>query len=106
MVSVTLIGRGTGERTRVLPGAGACAGEHAAHMTTTPISAAVGHEPELLAQTVVLIGGSPGIGLETARRARRAGAEVVLAGRNAERLQRAAPDGGARRQKKKKNNKK
>jgi NAD(P)-dependent dehydrogenase (short-subunit alcohol dehydrogenase family) len=96
MVSVTLIGRGTRERTRVLPGAGACAGEHAAHMTTTPISAAVGHEPELLAQTVVLIGGSAGIGLETARRARRAGAEVVLAGRNAERLERAAHDVGAR----------
>ena len=39
------------------------------------------------AQTVVLIGGSAGIGLETARRARAEGAEVVLTGRNPERLQ-------------------
>ena len=32
---------------------------------------------ELLGQTVVVIGGSSGIGLETARRARTEGAEVV-----------------------------
>jgi hypothetical protein len=30
---------------------------------------AIAREPELLGQTVVLIGGSAGIGLETARRA-------------------------------------
>ena len=54
------------------------------------------HEPELLGQTVVLIGGSAGIGLETARRARREGAEVVLAGRDPDRLERAASDVGAR----------
>jgi NAD(P)-dependent dehydrogenase (short-subunit alcohol dehydrogenase family) len=53
-------------------------------------------EPELLGQTVVVIGGSAGIGLETARRARLEGAEVVLTGRNAERLARAAQDVGAR----------
>jgi NAD(P)-dependent dehydrogenase (short-subunit alcohol dehydrogenase family) len=53
-------------------------------------------EPDLLGQTVVLIGGSAGIGLETARRARREGAEVVLAGRNPERLEQAARDVGAR----------
>jgi NAD(P)-dependent dehydrogenase (short-subunit alcohol dehydrogenase family) len=53
-------------------------------------------EPELLGQTVVLIGGSAGIGLETARRARREGAEVVLTGRNPERLKRAALDVDAR----------
>ena len=47
-------------------------------------------EPELLGQTVVVIGGSAGIGLETARRARAEGAEVILTGRNPERL-RAAP---------------
>jgi NAD(P)-dependent dehydrogenase (short-subunit alcohol dehydrogenase family) len=47
-------------------------------------------EPELLGQTVVVIGGSSGIGLETARRARAEGADVVLTGRNPERLQRAA----------------
>jgi NAD(P)-dependent dehydrogenase (short-subunit alcohol dehydrogenase family) len=53
-------------------------------------------EPELLGQTVVLIGGSAGIGLETARRARAEGAEVVLAGRDPERLERAAHNVGAR----------
>jgi NAD(P)-dependent dehydrogenase (short-subunit alcohol dehydrogenase family) len=39
--------------------------------------------PELLGQTVVAIGGSSGIGLETARRAPAEGAEVTLAGRPA-----------------------
>lgn len=52
-------------------------------------------EPELLGQTVVLIGGSAGIGLETARRARAEGAEVILTGRNPERLQQAALEVGA-----------
>jgi len=47
-------------------------------------------EPELAGQTVVVIGGSSGIGLETARRARAEGANVVLTGRNAERLKHAA----------------
>jgi NAD(P)-dependent dehydrogenase (short-subunit alcohol dehydrogenase family) len=51
--------------------------------------------PELLGQTVVVIGGSAGIGLETARRARAEGADVVLAGRNPERLNQAAHDVGA-----------
>jgi len=49
-------------------------------------------EPELAGQTVVLIGGSAGIGLETARRARAEGADVVLTGRDPERLERAALD--------------
>jgi NAD(P)-dependent dehydrogenase (short-subunit alcohol dehydrogenase family) len=40
-------------------------------------------EPELLGQTVVVIGGSAGIGLETARRARAEGAQVILAARHA-----------------------
>jgi NAD(P)-dependent dehydrogenase (short-subunit alcohol dehydrogenase family) len=48
------------------------------------------HEPELIGQTVVLIGGSAGIGLETARRARSEGADVILTGRNPERLEQAA----------------
>ena len=52
-------------------------------------------EPELLGQTVVVIGGSAGIGLETARRARAEGAEVILTGRNPERLARAAREVGA-----------
>ena len=49
-------------------------------------------EPELLGQTVVLIGGSSGIGLETARRARAEGAKVILTGRSPERLRRAATE--------------
>jgi NAD(P)-dependent dehydrogenase (short-subunit alcohol dehydrogenase family) len=52
-------------------------------------------EPELLRQTVVVIGGSAGIGLETARRARFEGADVILTGRNPEPLQRAASELGA-----------
>jgi NAD(P)-dependent dehydrogenase (short-subunit alcohol dehydrogenase family) len=49
-------------------------------------------QPELNGQTVVVIGGSAGIGLETARRARSEGARVILTGRNPERLQRAASE--------------
>ena len=51
---------------------------------------------ELDRQTVVVIGGSAGIGFETARRARGEGADIVLTGRNAERLERAAQELGAR----------
>jgi NADP-dependent 3-hydroxy acid dehydrogenase YdfG len=54
-------------------------------------------EPELIGQTVVLIGGSAGIGLETARRARAAGADVILTGRSPDRLAQAALDVGAKR---------
>ena len=54
-------------------------------------------EPELLGQVVVVIGGSAGIGLETARRARAEGADVILVGRNLERLKQAALDVGAQR---------
>jgi len=52
-------------------------------------------EPALLGQTVVVLGGSAGIGLETARRARAEGANVILTGRNPENLERAAHDVGA-----------
>ena len=47
-------------------------------------------EPELRGQTVVVTGGSSGIGFETARHARAEGASVILTARNAERLQHAA----------------
>ena len=47
-------------------------------------------EPGLLGQTVVVIGGSAGIGLETARRARAEGAKLILAARNPERLEQAS----------------
>ena len=52
--------------------------------------------PTLQGQTVVLIGGSAGIGLETARLARAEGAEVILTARNPERLEAAAQEVGAR----------
>lgn len=45
---------------------------------------------ELAGQTVVVIGGSSGIGFATARRVRASGGQVVLAGRNPERLRKAA----------------
>jgi NAD(P)-dependent dehydrogenase (short-subunit alcohol dehydrogenase family) len=54
-------------------------------------------EPELAGQTVVLIGGSSGIGLETARRARAEGADVILAARHPDRLKQAADEVGAAR---------
>jgi NAD(P)-dependent dehydrogenase (short-subunit alcohol dehydrogenase family) len=47
---------------------------------------------ELRGQTLVVIGGSAGIGLETARRARAEGARLILAGRNPERLRQAASE--------------
>jgi NAD(P)-dependent dehydrogenase (short-subunit alcohol dehydrogenase family) len=52
-------------------------------------------EPQLLGQTVVVIGGSGGIGLEVARRARTEGAGVILTGRTAEHLRAAAREVGA-----------
>jgi NAD(P)-dependent dehydrogenase (short-subunit alcohol dehydrogenase family) len=64
-------------------------------MTTATVAPPTEREPELLGQTVVVIGGSAGIGLETARRARAEGAEVILTGRNSERLQHAASELGA-----------
>lgn len=50
----------------------------------------------LQGQTVVVIGGSSGIGLETARHARSSGADVILTARDAQRLENAARDVGAR----------
>jgi NADP-dependent 3-hydroxy acid dehydrogenase YdfG len=50
------------------------------------------HGQPLDGQTVVVIGGTSGIGLETARRARTEGASVILTGRNPQRLQQAASD--------------
>ena len=55
---------------------------------TTPVP--IEREPELRGQTVVVIGGSAGIGLEIARRARAEGAEVILTGRDPDRLKQAA----------------
>src|SRR5438270_13331011 len=65
-------------------------------MSTVITPSPIHREPELVGQTVVMIGGSAGIGFETARRARAEGAEVILTGRNAERLQHAASQVDAR----------
>ncbi len=48
-------------------------------MTATSTHTPVRHEPQLLGRTVVVIGGSMGIGLETARRAREEGADEPTA---------------------------
>lgn len=56
-------------------------------MSTATTAFPIPCEPELLGQTVVVIGGTAGIGLETARRARAEGARLILTGRNPERLQ-------------------
>jgi len=50
---------------------------------------------ELDGQTVVVIGGSSGIGLETARRAGAEGAELILTARDPDRLHQAGLDVGA-----------
>jgi NAD(P)-dependent dehydrogenase (short-subunit alcohol dehydrogenase family) len=52
-------------------------------------------ETELSGQTVVVIGGSAGIGLETARLARAAGADVIITARDPDRLHRAGLEDGA-----------
>ena len=64
-------------------------------MTTATIRDPTQRGPKLLGQTVVVIGGSAGIGLETARHARTAGAEVILTARNPGRLRDAAYEIGA-----------
>jgi NAD(P)-dependent dehydrogenase (short-subunit alcohol dehydrogenase family) len=52
-------------------------------------------DSELKGQTVAVIGGSSGIGLETARLARAAGAQLVITGRDRGRLDAAGRDLGA-----------
>ncbi len=66
-------------------------------MTTATTASPAVNEPQLLGQTVVIVGGSAGIGLETARRARADGAEVILTARNRARLAEAAREVGALR---------
>jgi len=61
-------------------------------MNTATLASLILREPELSGQTIVVIGGSAGIGFETARRARAEGASVNLTGRNAERLRHAATE--------------
>lgn len=61
-------------------------------MSASTIASTTQREPELLGQTVVVIGGSAGIGFETARRASAEGAKVILTARNPERLKHAATE--------------
>jgi NAD(P)-dependent dehydrogenase (short-subunit alcohol dehydrogenase family) len=58
-------------------------------------SSPVHRERDLLGQTVLVIGGSSGIGLQTARLARAHGAAIILTARNPDRLHRAGLELGA-----------
>src|SRR6476619_6258185 len=58
-------------------------------------SSPVHREPDLLGQTVLVMGGSSGIGLETARLARARGADIIITARNPDRLHRAGLELGA-----------
>jgi NAD(P)-dependent dehydrogenase (short-subunit alcohol dehydrogenase family) len=55
----------------------------------------VHREHDLLGQTILVIGGSSGIGLETARLARAKGADIILTAREPDRLHRAGLELGA-----------
>src|SRR5215468_8079528 len=58
-------------------------------------SSPVVRERDLLGQTVLVIGGSSGIGLETARLARAKGAGIILTARDPDRLHRVGLELGA-----------
>jgi NAD(P)-dependent dehydrogenase (short-subunit alcohol dehydrogenase family) len=64
-------------------------------MNTASTPSPIRRESALAGQTVVVIGGSAGIGLETARLAGAEGAQLILAARNSEHLQRVASELGA-----------
>ena len=61
-------------------------------MADTSVTGVPTRGPELAGQTVVVIGGSAGMGYETALRSRTEGAAVVITGRDPVRLERAAKD--------------
>jgi NAD(P)-dependent dehydrogenase (short-subunit alcohol dehydrogenase family) len=64
-------------------------------VATSTTSSPVRPERDLLGQTVLVIGGSSGIGLETARLARAKGAAVILTARDPDRLHRVGLELGA-----------
>jgi NAD(P)-dependent dehydrogenase (short-subunit alcohol dehydrogenase family) len=64
-------------------------------VATSTTSSAGRRERDLLGQTVLVIGGSSGIGLQTARLARAQGAEVILTARDPDRLHRVGLELGA-----------
>jgi NAD(P)-dependent dehydrogenase (short-subunit alcohol dehydrogenase family) len=65
-------------------------------MANAITSVSMAREPRLLGQTVVVIGGSAGIGFETARLARIEGADLVLTARDPKRLEAVACEVAAR----------
>ena len=65
-------------------------------MTTAPAGRPALRAPLLTGQTVVVIGGSAGIGLETGRLVRAEGADVILTARTPDRLDRAGRELGVR----------
>jgi NAD(P)-dependent dehydrogenase (short-subunit alcohol dehydrogenase family) len=65
-------------------------------MSSAAIASPTAHDQDLVGRTVVVIGGSSGIGLETARLARARGADVILTARNPDRLAEAGRQVGAR----------
>ncbi len=64
-------------------------------MATSINSSPVQRERDLLGQTVLVIGGSSGIGFETARLARAKGADIILTAREPDRLHRVGLELGA-----------
>jgi NAD(P)-dependent dehydrogenase (short-subunit alcohol dehydrogenase family) len=64
-------------------------------MVSSPALSPAQREQTLLGQTLVVIGGSAGIGFETARLARAEGAEVIITARNPDRLHAAGLELGA-----------
>ena len=64
-------------------------------VATSTTSSAAQRERDLLGQTVLVIGGSSGIGLATARLARANGAELILTARDPDRLHRVGLELGA-----------
>ena len=64
-------------------------------VATSTTSSAARRDRDLFGQTVLVIGGSSGIGLETARLARAKGADVILTARDPDRLHRAGLELGA-----------
>ncbi|MGW2704066.1 SDR family oxidoreductase [Streptomyces sp. NPDC001340] len=64
-------------------------------MTVEPTAGYGSRDQALHGQTLVVIGGSAGIGLATARLARTQGADVILTGRDPERLHTAAKEANA-----------
>jgi NAD(P)-dependent dehydrogenase (short-subunit alcohol dehydrogenase family) len=65
-------------------------------MTTTVNDTGAPSQPQLRGATVICVGGSAGIGLETARQAHALGADVIVTGRNPTRLAQAAAEVSAK----------